>query len=59
MFIENLKGGYAYIPALPFASAGVVALAGMSFARAVFAEPLRCALDSRPSSATSGAYIDR
>jgi hypothetical protein len=39
MPIENLKGGYAYVPALPFASAGVVALSGMSLARAVFAEP--------------------
>jgi hypothetical protein len=39
MPIEHLKGGYAYVPALPFASAGVVALAGMSLARAVFAEP--------------------
>jgi len=39
MPIENLKGGYAYVPALPFASAGVVALPGMSLARAVFAKP--------------------
>jgi hypothetical protein len=39
MPIEHLKGGYAYVPALPFASAGVVALPGMSLARAVFAEP--------------------
>jgi hypothetical protein len=39
MPIENLKGGYAYVPALPFASAGVAALPGMSLERAVFAEP--------------------
>jgi hypothetical protein len=39
MPIEHLKGGYAYVPALPFASAGIVALPGMSLARAVFAEP--------------------
>jgi len=39
MRIDSLKGGYAYVPALPFASAGVVALPGMSLVRAVFAEP--------------------
>jgi enamine deaminase RidA (YjgF/YER057c/UK114 family) len=39
MPVENLEGGYAYVPALPFASAGVVALPGMSLVRAVFAEP--------------------
>jgi enamine deaminase RidA (YjgF/YER057c/UK114 family) len=39
MPIENLQGGYAYVPGLPFASAGVVALPGMSLVRAVFREP--------------------
>jgi enamine deaminase RidA (YjgF/YER057c/UK114 family) len=39
MPIENPQGGYAYVPGLPFASAGVVALPGMSLVRAVFREP--------------------
>lgn len=39
MPIENPPGGYAYLPGLPFASAGVVALPGMSLVRAVFREP--------------------
>jgi enamine deaminase RidA (YjgF/YER057c/UK114 family) len=39
MPVENPQGGYAYLPGLPFASAGVVALPGMSLVRAVLCEP--------------------
>jgi hypothetical protein len=40
MLTEHTEGGYAYIPSLAFASAGVVALPGKSIVRAAFAEPL-------------------
>jgi hypothetical protein len=37
--IEHPTGGYAYIPSLAFASAGVVARPGAMITRAVFADP--------------------
>jgi len=40
MLIENHAGGYAYIPSLGFASAGVVSLPGMTIVHALFREPL-------------------
>jgi hypothetical protein len=39
MLVENHRGGYAYIPGLSFASAGVVSLPGISLVRAQFAKP--------------------
>jgi hypothetical protein len=38
--VENTVGGYAFIPGLPFASQGVVALPGMAIEHATLFEPI-------------------
>src|SRR5580658_9087084 len=39
MLQENAEGGFVFIPALSFASAGVVSMPGMGIERVAFAKP--------------------